>query len=250
MNKIIILVYLMLLSVQFTLAQTEYEAVDDILNLYFQTIGQDRLLKTNTYVSKGKLIQGNAEIPFVSYNKRPLKYRLEAEIHGMKIITAFDGESGWTINPIEGISDPQQMTAEESERAKLQADYDGMFYDYDSKGYKVEFIDKDYVGFVEVYVLKLTTPDDDEITVYIDTENNVMLKSSSYVTMEDTVAEMEMLFTQHRFVDDILFPHSVETKVNGKTEMKMIVEQIDFDVDIPDSLFEMPETSDSEEENH
>ena len=239
----------MVFSLPFTLAQTEYEAVDDILNLYFQTLGQESLLKTTTYVTKGKLIQGNAKVPFVSYNKRPLKYRLEAEVQGMKIITAFDGESGWTINPITGTSDPQQMTAEESERAKLQADYDGMFYNYASKGYKVEFIDKDYVGFVEVYVLKLTTPDDDEITVYIDTENNVMLKSSSYVTIEDTVAEMEMFFSQHRFVDDILFPYSVETKVNGKTEMKMIVEHIDFDVDVPDSLFVMPETSDSEEDN-
>jgi len=73
----------------------------------------------------------------------------------------------------------------------------------------------------------------------------VMLKSSSYVTIEDTVAEMEMYFSQHRFVDNILFPYSVETKVNGKTEMKMMVEQITFDMDVPDSLFEIPAFPDS-----
>jgi len=245
MKKIIMLLFLFLISLPVSLAQTEEYAADDILNLYFQTIGQDKLLKTNTYVTKGKLLNGKTEIPFISYNKRPMSYRLEAEINGMKIISAFNGVSGWTINPITGSSDPQLMTSDEAERSKLQADYNGMFYNYADKGYKVEFIDKDYLDFVEVYILKLTTPEDDEITAYIDTENNVMLKSSSYVTIEDTVAEMEMYFSQHRFVDNILFPYSVETKVNGKTEMKMMVEQITFDMDVPDSLFEIPAFPDS-----
>ncbi len=108
------------------------------------------------------------------------------------------------------------------------------------KGYKVEFIDKEDVGFVETYVLKLTTQEDDEITAYIDTENNVMLKLSSYIMIGDTVAELEIYFSHHRFVNDILFPFTIETKINGNTEMKMMVEKITFDVDIPDSLFVMP----------
>ena len=95
---------------------------------------------------------------------------------------------------------------------------------------------------VETYVLKLTTQDQDEITAYIDTENNVMLKLSSYVMIGDTAVELEIYFSHHRFVNDILFPFTIETKLNSRTEMKLMVDKITFDVNMPDSLFEMPET--------
>ena len=246
MKKIIILFLLIVISLSLTFAQlddeTNDDTVNDILTLYFQTIGQDNLLKTNTYVTKGKIIKGDTEITFTSYNKRPIYYRLETEIDNEKIISVFDGDSGWTINPILSSSDPQPMTPDETERSKLMADYDGMFYNYAQKGYTVEFIDKEDVGFVETYVLKLTTQDDEEITAYIDTENNIMLKLSTYVMIRDTAVELEIYFSHHRFVNYILFPFTIETKLNSRTEMKLMVDKITFDVNMPDSLFEMPET--------
>jgi outer membrane lipoprotein-sorting protein len=251
MKKIIFLLFLFAFSSSLTFAQledeTNQETVDDILNIYFQAIGQDNLLKTDSYVTKGKLIKGNAELPFTSYNKRPMYYRLETELEGEKIISVFNGDSGWTINPILSSSEPQPMTSDEMERTKLVADYDGMFYNYADKGYKVEFIDKEDVGFVETYVLKLTTQEDDEITAYIDTENNVILKLSSYIMIQETVAELEMFYSHHRFVKDILFPFTIETKVNGNTEMKMVIDKITFNADVPDSLFEVPVSSESQE---
>ena len=173
MKKLIIPFLLSLIFLSVSVAQT----ADAVLTEYFQVIGQENLLKTNTYVTKGKILQAEFEIPFTAYNKKPMNYRLEAEFQGMKIITAFNGESGWSINPMMGSTEPQPMTAEQIERTKLQADYDGMFYNYAEKGYKVEFMDKDFVDDIEVYVLKLTTPTDDIITSYFDTETNVILKS-------------------------------------------------------------------------
>lgn len=247
MKKIIFLIFLLAFSVPASFGQledeTNSETVDDILTLYFQTIGQDKLLATNTYETKGKIIQAQFEIPFTSYNKRPMSYKLEAEFQGMKIITAFDGISGWSINPMMGSPDPQPMTAEQVEKTKLQADYDGIFYNYADKGYKVVFIDKDFVDDIEVYVLQLTTPTDDIITSYFDTENNVLLKSSSNIIMQDVETEFEMYFSNYKYVNEILIPFSVETKVNGNTMMNMVIDEVTYDVDVPDSMFEMPQTT-------
>ncbi|MDH3268704.1 MAG: hypothetical protein OEM46_07610 [Ignavibacteria bacterium] len=170
-----------------------------------------------------------------------MNYRLEAEFQGMKIITAFNGESGWSINPMMGSTEPQPMTAEQIERTKLQADYDGMFYNYAEKGYTVEFMDKDFVDDIEVYVLKLTTPNDDIITSYFDAENYVLLKSSSNMLVQDVETEFEMYFSNYKFVDEILVPFAIETKVNGNTAMNMVIDEVTYNVDIPDSMFEMPE---------
>ena len=239
MKKLIIpfLLSLMIIATSFT------QTVDAVLTNYFETIGQDKLLETDTYITKGKILQAQFEIPFTAYNKRPMNYNLEAEFQGMKIITAFDGESGWSINPMMGSTDPQPMTAEQIERTKLQADYDGMFYNYAEKGYKIEFVDKDFVDDIEVYVLKLTTPTDDIITTYFDTETNVILKSSSNMMVQGVESQFEMYFSNYKFVDEILTPFAIETKVNGETAMNMVVDEVTYNVDIPDSMFEMPEVT-------
>ena len=238
--KIISFLSLFLIFYSMLFAQIADEAADNILNLYFQTLNQEKLLQTSTYVTKGKIVRANTEVPFTSYNKKPMYYRIEFESQGQKFITAFNGSSGWTINPLSGSNDPQPMSADEVERSKLQADYEGMFYNYQEKGYTVEFIDKENVGFIETYLLQLTTPEEDVITAYIDTQDNVLLKTSSYVMVNDVQEEYELYYKDHRFINEILIPFTIETKVDKKTEMKMVIDEITFDVDIPDSMFEMP----------
>jgi len=239
MKKLIIPFLLSLIFLSVSVAQT----ADAVLVEYFETIGQDKLLETNTYVTKGKILQAQFEIPFTAYNKKPMSYRLEAEFQGMKIITAFDGLSGWSINPMMGSTEPQPMTDEQIEKTKLQADYDGIYYNYAEKGYKVEFVDKDFLDDIEVYILKLTTPTGDIITSYFDTENNVLLKSSSNMTMQDVETEFEMYFSNYKYVDEILVPFAIETKVNGETMMNMVIDEVTYNVEIPDSMFEMPEVT-------
>ena len=121
MKRLIIPFLLLLMFIATSYAQT----ADAVLVEYFETIGQDKLLETNTYVTKGKILQAQFEIPFTAYNKKPMSYKLEAEFQGMKIITAFNGVSGWSINPMMGSTEPQPMTDEQIEKTKLQADYDG-----------------------------------------------------------------------------------------------------------------------------
>jgi outer membrane lipoprotein-sorting protein len=239
MKKLIIPFLLSLVFIAVSFAQT----ADAVLVEYFETIGQDKLLETNTYVTKGKILQAQFEIPFTAYNKKPMSYKLEAEFQGMKIITAFNGVSGWSINPMMGSTEPQPMTDEQIEKTKLQADYEGIYYNYAEKGYKVEFVDKDFLDDIEVYILKLTTPTGDIITSYFDTENNILLKAASNMTMQDVETEFEMHFSNYKFVDEILVPFAIETKVNGETMMNMVIDEVTYNVEIPDSMFEMPEVT-------
>jgi outer membrane lipoprotein-sorting protein len=239
MKKLIIPFFLSLIFFSTSFAQT----VDEILAKYFEAQGQEKLLATNTFTTKGKIIQGQFEIPFTSYHKRPMKFKSEAEFQGMKIISAFDGETGWSINPMMGSTDPQPMTAEQLDRMKMQADYDGMFYNYKDKGYTVEYMGKEPVDDIETYVLKLTRPNGDIITAYIDAENYVALKTDSKMKIQDVDREAETIFSNYKYVDGILVPFSIETKMDGKTVMQMVLEDVKYNTDLPDSIFEMPEVT-------
>lgn len=217
------------------------QTVDEILAEHFAVIGQDNLLKVNTFSTKGKIIQGQVEIPFTSYHKRPLDFRSEATFQGMEIISVFDGEGGWSINPFAGATDPQPMTAEQLDRMELQADFDGMFYNYGEKGHNVELLETEEVDDIETYVLKLTRPNGDIITTYIDSENYVILKSKSKMIIQGVETEMETIFSNYKYTNEILNAHSVETQRDGQTLMQMVFDEISYDVEIADSLFAMPE---------
>ena len=239
MKKLIIPILFSLLFFTQVTAQTGNE----ILANYFETIGQAKLLETKSFTTKGKIIQGQFEIPFTSYSKRPMKFRSDASFQGMEIASGFDGEKGWSINPFAGGTDPVPMTAEQLDKMTIQADYDGIYYDYEEKGYKVEFTGTEDVDDIETYKLKLTRPNGDVITSYIDSENYVILKTVSNLKVQGVDTEAETIFSNYKFTDGILNPFSIETKVNGNTVMQMVFEEFNYNVDIPDSLFDMPEVT-------
>jgi len=239
MKKLIISSFVSLLLMATSFAQT----VDEILDEYFATNGQDKLLETSSMETKGRIIQGQFEIPFTSWHKRPFYFKSEAEFQGMKISSAFDGEKGWSINPMMGSTDPQPLTEEQIDRMKIQADYDGILYNYKEKGYKVELTGKDKVDDIDVYVITLTRSNGDVITSYIDSENYVLLKTKSKMKMQGVETEAETYFSNYKFVDGILQPYSIETKVDGKTVMQMAFDEFKFNNDFPDSIFDMPEVT-------
>jgi hypothetical protein len=239
MKKLIKSILLAVIFIGSALPQT----VDEILAEHFKAIGQEKLLATNTMSAKGKIIQGQFEIPFTSQQKRPMYYRTEAEFQGMKIISGFDGTKGWSINPMMGSTEPQPMTEEQIDKMKIQADYDGSLYNYKEKGYTVEFTGKENIDDIETYVLKLTRPGGDIITFYIDAENYVLLKMKSKLKMQGVETEVELLFSNYKFVNNILSAFSLETKMNEQTAMQMTFDEIVYDTDMPDSIFQMPEVT-------
>ena len=224
-------------------SQVNAQTVDEILANYFETIGQEKLLETETFTTKGKIIQGQFEIPFTSYSKRPMKFRSDASFQGMEIASAVDGEKGWSINPFAGGTDPVPMTAEQLDRMLMQADYDGIYYNYEEKGYTIEFTGTEDVDDIETYKLKLTRPNGDVITSYIDSENYVILKTASKMKVQGVDTEAETIFSNYKYVDEILSPFAIETKMNGQTVMQMVFDEITYNVEIDDSMFDMPEVT-------
>jgi len=71
----------------------------------------------------------------------------------------------------------------------------------------------------------------------------VLLKSKSKMKIQGVDTETEMIFSNYKYVNDILNPFSLETKMNGQTVMQMTFYEISYDTDMPDSMFAMPEVS-------
>jgi hypothetical protein len=92
----------------------------------------------------------------------------------------------------------------------------------------------------------LTTKTGDIVTAFFNTQTDVLLKKKSRTLTQGETIEMEFYYSSYKFVNEILFPFTIEIKSDDDTVMKMLVEEIFFDENITDSMFEMP-TSESQD---
>lgn len=240
MKKIIIaFISLALLTVGSAYAQD----LQKILDQYFETAGQKKLLTIKTMVSSGKTLQMGTEMPFKTYQKRPNKSRLEIEIQGAKMVMAFDGENGWAIQPWTGSEEPIDLAGTELGSVKEMADLDGALWDYEKKGHQLELVGKDDFSGTEVYVLKLTRKEGDISTFFVDSEKYVTLKMVNKSVIEGQEIEMEMHMSDYQEVDGIKYPFTTEQRMNGQVFMTIKIEEVTFNEELADDLFSKPVTT-------
>jgi outer membrane lipoprotein-sorting protein len=180
------------------------------------------------------------EIPIVIQQKRSNLVRVEATFQGKSQISAYDGQSGWKIDPFQGSSDPERVAGDELKELEEQSDMDGSLVDYKEKGHTVELVGKEDLEGTPVYKLKLTLKNGDVRNIYIDASNYLELKSTSKRQTPGGEIEVENYFGNYKPVNGILMAHSIENKVKGQVVSQVTFDKVEMDIPIDDSVFKMP----------
>jgi outer membrane lipoprotein-sorting protein len=225
----------------FTIFGLQAQDLQEVLDSYFETIGQEKLIEHTSMTAKGKSIQQGMETDFVVYQKRPDSFRLEVDIQGAQMIQAFDGEKGWMVAPWTGSLDPVEISGWQLDAMARQSDFDGMLYNYKEKGYEAELIGTEDMEGTDVFKIKLTAEDGNVYYHFIDSENFVLLKTTSKIKMGDSEIESDTYFSNYKEKDGIIMPYNIESRTNGQTASQVNMDEVIFDEEIDNSIFTMPE---------
>lgn len=217
------------------------QTLDEILKKHFEAVNQEKLSQVQTAIIKGKINQAGMEIPFAMYQKRPQKLRTEGTFQGMTVLQVFDGDKGWSVNPFMGSTEPQPTPPDQLDQIKDQADIDGYFYNHEKKGYKLELMPEEEIEGARMYVIQLTKPNKDVITSYLDAENFVIIKTKSKMKVQGVDTEIESYLSNYKPIEEIMYPFSIENKMNGQTMMQLSIDSVEFNKEIEDTLFTIQE---------
>jgi outer membrane lipoprotein-sorting protein len=224
------------LSTAFASAQN----LDEVLENYFEVLGQETILASNSSMSTGKMLQSGLEIPFIQYASAPNNFRIEATFQEMTLIQTFNGKEGWSLNPFAGMTDPQEMSEDELKSTKNQADYEGLLWNWKEKGYKVSLEDNEEVEGVDCYTIKVISEDEDVYTYFIDSESYVTIKMNAKVTMQGQVTESDTFMSNYQEGDGFIYPAKVETKMNGQVISTIVIDKTVLNVELKDGMFDKP----------
>ena len=213
------------------------QTADEILAKHFNSIGQQKLLKYGHYVTKGTIYQRGMEIPFVSYHKKPNKFKSVATIRNTDFVRAFDGKEGWFFN---GKDKPKILPEAQAKGLKIQADYEGIFYNYKSKGNIVKYLGREKVNSINSFVLQLTDSEGDVVTAYLEPEGYKIIKTKFRTTIQGSDREFETDLNNYKVVNGIIKPFDIKTRLEGKVITHIVIDSIDYKHAVPDSIFYMP----------
>ncbi len=222
---------------------TSAQAVDEILSHYFKTVGgMDKIQAVQTLRRTGKYIGGGGfEAVVVQENRRGGYVRQEFSLQGMTAINAYDGKSGWKIEPWSGKKDPEALGEEEMKSILEDADFDGPLVNYQQKGNKVEFIGMDKFEGTDTFKLKVTKPNGDVYVYYLDTDYYVPIKIDTRRIVRGAEREYETALGDYKEVAGWYLPYSFETNTKGSQDKsKVVYDKIEANVSLDDSRFRMP----------
>lgn len=217
------------------------QSVDEIIKKNLEAKGGIQKIKAvKTVKVTAKIIQQGLEIPLIIQQKRPRMVRVDVTFQGKSQTTAYDGESGWKTDPFQGSPDPEKIAGDDLKQAEEQADIDGALVDYKDKGHKVELLGKEDLEGTAVYKLKLTLKNGDVRDIYIDAGNYLELKVTMKRKTPGGEIELDQYVGNYKPVNGLMFPFSIETKVKGQTANQIMIDKVEIDVPVDDSLFKMP----------
>lgn len=210
--------------------------------------GEEKLKAVSTLRASGKMTMGpGMEAPFVFEWQKPNSIRMEITLQGMTMVQAFDGKTGWMINPFQGKKEPEAMAGEELKEVEDQADIMGVLLDWKQKGHQVELVGKETVEGTEAYKLKVLKKNGDTDFIYLDADAYLSFKEESKRTIRGQEMEIETAVGDYKDVGGLIFAHSYDSKAKGMPQgQALTIEKMELDIPVAADRFVMPEAKKEE----
>jgi hypothetical protein len=133
--------------------------------------GIDKLNAIESLRQSGKLLLngGSLEVGYTVLVERPRSIRYELQLQGLTRVQAFDGSGAWQIDPFQGRKDPEKLSADDAKGLEEDAaDFAGPLVDYQSKGYRLDYLGTEDIDGTEAHKLRVTRGNGDIVYVYLD----------------------------------------------------------------------------------
>ena len=181
-------------------------------------------------------------------NERPNLVRETFSLQGMTAVQAYDGATGWQIQPFRGKKDPELLGEDDLRDLLLDADFDGVLIDYKEKGSTVEFLGHDVVDGDDALRLKVTLKNGDIIYDYLDPDTFIEIRKEIQQFIRGSVRDRVVGMGSYKPVAGVMFPFSIsQGPKNNPDAQTYTMQKMEANVTIDPADFMLPASLKTEE---
>ena len=217
--------------------------VDEIMAKYYEAMGGLENLKAwKSMRATAKYIlvaQGGTEVPITVWYMAPDKTRIEMSLDGDKAVYVVTSEAAWMSDASRGFPEPTLLPEDQARTAMNNADV-YPFTDYQKKGHNIQYLGTEEFEGTEVYKVRLIQKTSAESLHLLDVQTGRELKIIITARIDGKDVTYETIERDFRKVDWLLLPFTTDSLVDGILVRKMVIENVDLDPEMDDSLFQLP----------
>ena len=232
--------------------QSYSQTAEEIVDTYIENIGgQEAWSKINSMRIKGNAKQQGIDYAFVATFMKDGRTLIDVDLQGSSfIVEAFDGETFWAMNFQTRKAEAADSEASKNYKIDAKDNVPDALVNYKEKGYSVELLGNESFDGTNCFKIKLTkTPllvegkqEDNVVFYYFDAESFVPIAQESTVKSGPGKGMIvQELISDYQEVDGLYIAFSNEQKFDGNTGLVMNITSVEFNVEIDESIFKMPE---------
>lgn len=214
------------------------QSLEEIVKNYTSANNLDQLSKMKTVKITASMSMMGMDVPMVLWMKNPDKIKTVMNIQGQEIISAFDGEKGWVVNPMQGSPEPQEMSMDQVKQTENNNVFVNNVKQFLSNG-QLTLVGEEAVNGSPAYKLKATPDGTNEILLYIDKSTYRLVKTSTTVNQQGMSMTVDSYPSDYKQVNGVYLPMKTTSNMNGMDIVQTFT-NIEFDIPMEDSLFKQP----------
>ena len=232
MNKLFLILTFLISSLMINA-----QSLQEIVKNYTTANKLDQAAKKKSIKITAKMSMMGMEMPMEIWLKNPNKIKQVIDMSGQKMIQAYDGEKGYTVNPMTGSTQPVEMAPEEVKQL-LRGNYFENMLDKFLKNGQLEVAGEEAVNGKSAIKVKATIESGTVIYLYIDKASWLLVKQTMDITQGGMPATVETYPSDYKEINGLIMPMKTTTSVSG---MEMVINFTNVEVDIPmeDSIFKL-----------
>ena len=214
------------------------QTVEDIVKQYSAAVNSEKLSSVKTIKITGKMSGMGMEMPMVMYMKNPNKIKVTYSLNGMEMVSVFDGEKGYTMNPMMGSAEPVELTGDQLKQVQNNNAFRNELLTY-YKNKQVTLEGVEDVNGNPASKLKITQESGNPVYMFIDKKTGLIVKTSTTVEQMGTSMNVDSYMTDYVNTKGVIMPRKTTAMADGMEAAKITFDLIEVDVPMDDSIFKI-----------
>jgi hypothetical protein len=230
------------------------QSLEEIVKNHSVAIKSDSLANTTSVKVTSKATIAGMEIPIVIYSKNPDKVRSIVSYNGQDILSVYDGEKGYMINPLSGSLNPVELTGEQLKKVQDDSVFLDEILNYFNMGQLT--LERDgTVNGKSAFVLKAKlnrTPNfrfiskesylkGSPVFFFIDKESFLLVKASTKIHKKGSPIPMnyDLYMTDFVDIDNVVMAKKTTIEAGGMETGVILIDKIEVNIPMDDSIFKI-----------
>jgi len=220
-----------------TITAINAQSLEEIVKNYSTAMKTDKLASVNTIKITGKMAAMGMEMPMVMFMKNPNKIKVIYTFNGQDMISMFDGEKGYMVNPMMGSSEPVELTGEQLTQVQNNNIFKNEVLNYFQKG-QLTLEGTENVNDKPAFKLKANVGSN-PIYMFLDKDSYMLVKTNAIVDQMGTSMNVDTYMTDYVDTEGVIMPKKTTAMANGMEAAVISFEKIEVNLPMEDSEFKI-----------